>query len=204
MTEDITSLNRSAYDQVAGQFAAANSDMSESLQQSALRMLARKGEQRLLDVGCGTGRDLAWMYRREPGRFYGSDLSMGMLREAKERAEAVFTQADMRLLPYASGSFGGLWCCAALLHLPRAQAPSALAEMARVLDPGGWLFLSVQAGTGEGLERSPYNPPVERYFTRYQPEAMAALLEAAGLKIYDRGEELGHRHWLWFEAQKPA
>lgn len=208
MPEDIYQINRSAYDRVAKQFAAANSSVPEYIQPVGQRMLERAGSaplgsRRLLDIGCGPGRDLAWLSTQGHTALFGSDLSTGMLREARSAGvPAAFAQSDMRWLPYAAGSFACLWSNAALLHIPRAEAPRVLAEMARLLVPGGWLFLSVQKGSGEGLERSPYDPPVERYFTRYEPEEMASMLAVAGFCVMNQGENMGHRSWLWFEAQK--
>lgn len=208
MKDDPAPLNRYAYDQVAAQFARANADLSPEMQASARQMLGRLAPgDRLLDVGCGAGRDLAWMEAQAGPRgpiFIGADLSRGMLAEAHANCSAGLSLADMRWLGFAAGSFRAVWCMAALLHLPRAAAPLALAEMARVLAPGGYLYLSVQKGSGEGWEVSPYQPPVERFFTRYALEEMAALLAAARIAILSSGETIGHRHWLWFDCQKES
>jgi hypothetical protein len=91
---------------------------------------------------------------------------------------------------------------AAMLHLPRAEAPRAVSEMARVLVPGGVLHLCVQKGSGEGLEKSPYDPPVERFFASHQPEELSAMLTAAGFTILNTGDYVRRRHWLWFQARK--
>lgn len=204
MTDDIYNINRSAYDQVAGQYAQSNATMTETMQAAARRLLRRlPAGTLLLDLGCGAGRDLAW-FQAYHNRLVGADFSSGMLHEAQKIVQSPLVQADMRSLSFASGSFGGVRCIAALLHLPRADAPRALAEMARVLTPDGHLHITVQRGTEEGLERSRYNPPVERFYISYEMDEFSAMLLAAGFHILERGENDHRRHWLWFDAQKAS
>lgn len=204
MSDDITQINRSAYDQVAGQYARTHAEMTADMERFAARFLARlPAGARMLDLGCGAGRDLAWFQERRE-QVYGADFSSGMLRQARQVTQALLVQADMRRLCYASGSFGGLRCIAALLHLPKADAPAAVAEMARVLVPGGFLHITMQKGQGEGLETSHYDPPVDRFYSSYDMESFCALLENAGFVILDRGEIPARRHFLWADAQKPA
>jgi ubiquinone/menaquinone biosynthesis C-methylase UbiE len=110
----------------------------------------------------------------------------------------------MRLLPFPEQSFQGVWCVAALLHLPRTDAPHVLRQVGRILTPGGLLHLTVQMGEGEGWEPAPYQPPLERFYTRYTLQELLPMLEAGGLAVESTGEEAGHRHWLWIYARKPA
>ena len=51
------------------------------------------------------------------------------------------------MLPFGDATVAGIWCHAALLHVPRPAVPGALAEFARVLQPGGRLLLPM---TGQG------------------------------------------------------
>jgi hypothetical protein len=54
---------------------------------------------------------------------------------------------DMSQLGLGDSSIRGIWCCAALLHVAKRDAPSVLAEFKRVLEPNGMLIVSVQQGT---------------------------------------------------------
>ncbi len=137
---------------------------------------------RVLDLGCGPGRDLLLL--RERGyRVVGLDLSAGMLAEARRRAGGPLLRADMRRLPLGNASFDGIWCCATLLHLPRAEAGVALGEIRRVLRPGGAVYLSVQEGNGEAWKPSAEG---KRFFCLYRMEELVALVEAAGLTVVER------------------
>jgi ubiquinone/menaquinone biosynthesis C-methylase UbiE len=201
--------NRDAYDKIAPRFAEINAAMPGELKEQAGRLIARlpAAPARILDLDCGAGRDIAWFEALEQ-QMFGADLSRGMLNQARLVTRAPLIQMDMRFLGFVPSIFQAVWCCAALLHLPKNQAPAALLEISRVLVPGGFLSLSVQKGAGEGLERCMYDRPIEyggeieRFFARYEQSEMAALLEEAGFTILQQGENTGSRLWLWYDACK--
>jgi ubiquinone/menaquinone biosynthesis C-methylase UbiE len=196
----MTNRIQAVYDQIAEGFATVNADMPSELILAVDQFLSLTEPGALiLDLGCGAGRDMAWLESQE-ATIVGSDLSVGMLAQARLRARGSLVQADMRRLPFQRGCFQGVWCCAALLHLPKADAPRALAEVHRVLAPGGPLFLSVHEGTGEGWERTThYGKPIERFFARYRAEEMTAMLVESGFAIHDHtADSAGSRHWLSF------
>ena len=195
-----TSRMQAAYDQIAEGFAGVTADMPPELAIAAEQFLGiiRPGAL-VLDLGCGAGRDMAW-FESQGATAVGSDLSAGMLVQARLRVRGNLVQADMRRLPFQTACFQGVWCCAALLHLPKADVPRALAEVRRVLSPGGTLFLAVQEGMGEGWERTTrYGESIERFFARYRAEEMTALLVDGGFALRDHtANSAGARHWLNF------
>lgn len=124
-----------------------------------------------------------------------------MLAQARQYPASGLVQADMRSPPFKDEAFGGVWCSASLLHLPKQDAPLALAEMRRVLAPGGPLLLGIQEGDGEGWEPSPYAVPVERFFARYREAEAEAMLARAGFEILERRTGTApNRRWLTFLA----
>jgi SAM-dependent methyltransferase len=151
----------------------------------------------VFEAGCGHGRDMAWL--EAAGVFVcGIDLSAGMLAQARRRAAGPLVQGDLRHLPLEPGRFHGAWCNAALLHLPRSEAPAALAGMRRRLVPGGGLFLTVQEGQSEGWHRGAYgDPDARRYFTAYTQDEVVALLDSAGFAVEGlAADAAGGRTWL--------
>jgi len=133
---------------------------------------------RVLDLGCGPGRDIE-LLRARGARTIGADLSLGMLREARARVGGALVCGDMRALPFTSASFYGVWLCAALLHLPRADAPRALAEVRQILRATRPLYVSVQQGEGERWIET----RGARLFVYYQPDELAAIVRAAGFVV---------------------
>lgn len=116
------------------------------IQTQALAALALTESDVLLDVGCGTGaavRDAAPMVTRAVG----FDLSPGMISRAIERArDAGVANVDFRTgdvsgrLPFEDGAFTALVCTTAFHHFPKPR--DTIAEMARVLAPGGRLVIA--------------------------------------------------------------
>jgi malonyl-CoA O-methyltransferase len=93
----------------------------------------------VLDLACGTGRYGRLALERGARQVIGVDNSLPMLRNG------VLTQAaqgTMARLPFAAGSFDVVLCGLALGHLPRQQAITCIAEVARVLRVGGDFLFS--------------------------------------------------------------
>jgi len=96
----------------------------------------------VLEVAIGTGRNLPY-YPRDR-RLTGIDLTPAMLTLARDRARdlglaAALLVADAQALPFAAASFDSVVCTLGLNAIPDDRA--AVAEMSRVLRPGGRLVL---------------------------------------------------------------
>ena len=102
---------------------------------------------RVLDLGVGTGRELSALLDAGYAPT-GVDVSPAMLERCRRRARAVpLVEADFwsAPLPFAGASFdAAIALHGTLAHPPDARAPAALAaELARVVRPGGALFVEV-------------------------------------------------------------
>ena len=110
-------------------------------------------DERILDVGCGTGQFAARVLERLPeAQVWGLDLSRGMLRHGRKRAEVAggrfhLAQGDSERLPFADNSFDVVTCAHSFHHYPRQDRVAA--EMFRVLRPDGRLL--VVDGNRDGL-----------------------------------------------------
>ena len=103
-------------------------------------LIDRVSPGRALDAACGTGRHTAYLASRGH-RVAGVDATGPMLDKARVRVpSADLRQGDLARLPFENGTFDLAVCALALSHLPD-PAP-AIAELARVLRPGGALVLS--------------------------------------------------------------
>lgn len=184
--EDEKEITRKTYDQHAAVIADRFWDGDLSNSWEAFDAMIPRGA-RILDLGCGSGRDVA-VYTKMGHWVAGMDLSMGMLLEAIKRAPSSYLQGDMNHLPLKPASFDAAWMSASLLHLPREAAPGVLAGVNRVLKPEGVLYLSLKEGEGEFWEQR----EGERFFTYFGVEEIGGLLIEAGFQI----------EWQWVEPTK--
>jgi ubiquinone/menaquinone biosynthesis C-methylase UbiE len=96
----------------------------------------------VLEVGCGVGAQTLTLAANSPdAAITAIDISAASVAEAERRVTAAgftnvrFAQADIFALPYAPGSFDGIFVCFVLEHLPRPV--EALRALRRYLRPGG-------------------------------------------------------------------
>ena len=169
------------YDRIAQGFASQWWSTRLTAHMERFASLVRPGAV-VVDLGCGPGRDTAWL--GELGfAAVGMDASSGMLLEAKRRlgpSGVRAVQGDLVALPLASGCASGAWVCASLLHLTVAETAVALAEVARVVELGGALFVSVQAGSGTATKSSTSG---DRRFTFWDADRLASAVAAAGFDV---------------------
>lgn len=182
---------RSMFDRIAGVYDPMNTVMTAGLHhrwRSRAADLARVGPgSRALDVACGTG-DLAIELagRVAPGgEVLGSDFSEGMLERARAKAARTplpagvrFEWADAMALPYGDGEFDAATVGFGARNFD--DLPRGLAEMARVVRPGGRVVV---------LEiTTPTRPPLSHFYRLWFDRVVPALGAAAG-----RGERIAGR-----------
>ena len=124
-------------------------------------------DDRLVDLGCGSGRMLLWNFGAG-GYLVGVDVSPFFSAEAQAALDLVL--GDLRRLPLQSGVFTKAWSLDVAEHLTHDGLDDMLAEAARVLADGGQLFLYSHVRQGSRLAAFP------RFVNR-----VAARLDRAGL-----------------------
>jgi SAM-dependent methyltransferase len=178
-------------------------------------LLGLRDGDRLLDVGCGTGRHVINACRRrcvvvgvdrdpwelQALKFLGFCLGM----EGKLLARAGVAQGDALRLPFADACFDRLICTEVFEHVP--DDALLLAELARVLRPGGVIAVSVPDAYSEwlvwrvaGVQRVSPGEHV-RIYRRGQ---MERLLRSHGFEVYARRfrHSLETPYWLlWLGAR---
>ena len=147
----------------------------------------------LLEVGCGPGTLWVENLARVPEGWDVTltDLSPGMVEEARANLQGTdrsftFHQADAMSIPYPDESFDGVLAMYMLYHVP--DRSRALAEMRRVLTPGGKLYAATLGGMhmyelyellnrfdAEAAARLPFGPP--------SPHRLGFVLETGGAEI---------------------
>jgi ubiquinone/menaquinone biosynthesis C-methylase UbiE len=158
---------------------------------------------RLLDLGCGGGQDAGDLDRRGY-RVMGVDRTSALLSEGRRRYRSLsLVRADFRFLPFQAKSFDGLWAGASLMHLPKLDARRTLADLYRLVRPGGLFAAMVTHGVKSSLVTDGWVPG--RYFARWRKDELARAVRRAGwnileLKIITNRERKGR--WVNLLAQK--
>lgn len=194
---------RQTYQQIASVYAQAHQQRDQMADQLARFASLVKPGGLVFDVGCGPGLDTV-VLQQHGLTAVGLDYTWEMMQTGRNEYGIVvpFVQADMRHLPLR-GNLDGLWVCASLLHLERADVLPTVRHFHRLLKPDGILYLSVKLGHGEKWVSSSYGLPHPRYFTFWQPKALDHLLETAAFHIIDGWQEPGKQgHWLVRYARK--
>lgn len=125
--------------------------------QAFLDWMSPEPGQRWADIGCGSGAFTELILRMcNPASVEGVDASEGQLEYARTRPGAqgaIFRQGDAMALPYADASFD-VAVMALVIHFVPNPA-KGVAEMARVVRPGGWVSAYVWDDEGGGSPTQP-------------------------------------------------
>jgi SAM-dependent methyltransferase len=130
-------------------------DVSQNVQ-ALLDAITGTAPFRILDFGCGPGRDLATFCRL--GHLpTGLDGAASFVRMARDFAGVDVWQQDFLALDLPPGEFDGVFANASLFHVPSQALPRVLGALYECLRPGGVLFSSNPRGKNEeGWNRGRY------------------------------------------------
>ena len=142
------------YDAIAEHYLMWSAQITDDPRAHYLDELDRRLDHnaKILELGCGAGipstRRLA-----ERHDVLGVDLSQQQLDLARANVPgARFEKADMTALDFPDGRFDAVAAFYSILHVPRAEQPALIANIARWLKPGGLFLASLGVGTPDVTE----------------------------------------------------
>jgi SAM-dependent methyltransferase len=166
------------------------------------RQIPLRAGMRVLDAGCGSGRHLCEPFRTPGVDVAGVDLNRDDLGKAKgflslmakeQKGRWLVAQADVTKLPFADCSFDVVICSEVLEHIKDNR--TAVAELVRVLKPGGDLVVTVPRFWPEricwAISRAYHREP-GGHIRIYRKQELMDLLEAAGARC----RRIRYRHGL--------
>jgi SAM-dependent methyltransferase len=135
------------------------------------------------DVGCGPGHVARYLHEQGVD-VCGVDLSPAMVEHARRLTPGIdFQQGDMLALDVPDKSWVGITAFYSIIHISRRELPRALAELKRVLRPGGRLLLAFHVG-GQTIHLDEWwGQPVSVDFHFFRSEEMTDFLRQAGFAI---------------------
>ncbi|GIF71824.1 class I SAM-dependent DNA methyltransferase [Asanoa siamensis] len=186
---DFVTSTRASYNTIATGYAEMFGDELKQwpLHRHLLTWFAEiVGDGPVLDVGCGPGRTTGYLHGLGVD-IAGVDLTPGFLEIARaENPDIVFTEGSMLSLDQPSESLAGLLANYSLIHIPDEVLPEVLAGFHRVLRPGGHLWVAFQVGDEPRHRTEAWGHTIDLVFRRRRPEAVEALLSAAGFDVRTR------------------
>lgn len=149
---------------------------------------------RILDAGCGTGRDSAAFIQRG-FRVTAFDASKAMVDIASQLIGQPVLQLSFHQLDFAH-EFDGVWAAASLLHLPKDAMAQVFHDLHHALVPHGILYASFKRGRSEEFREG-------RFFSDYDEESLKDFVEAqmdwSILKLWptdDIGQQRAGVEWV--------
>ena len=194
MNETLAYYNQNADAFIEG---TQHADMSEQYR-FFLKHLSPGGK--LLDLGCGSGRDSAY-FSSLGFEVTAVDGSEELCKRVKENYGVEALCINFEDISF-DAEFDAIWACASLLHVEKVNMPKVLNKVSAALKPGGVLYASFKYGSSERVSNG-------RFFNDYTENDIGMLLTPENqLTLLEywitedvRTERSGER-WLNFTAKK--
>ena len=191
------------YQAEADGFREGTWDHDVSQNRDALVATMPKNPGKILDLGCGPGRDLV-AFKAQGHTAIGLDATPAFVEMARQASGCEVWQQSFLSLDLPPETFDGIFANASLLHVPRDQMVRVLRDLWRSLVVEGALMMSMGRGDWEGYTARETG---HRYVVAWEYETLAPCVEQAGFEIVDYyyrppGLPLQQQSWVVIVARK--
>lgn len=178
-----------------------NHDVSQNI--NALIAELPRNPGKILDIGCGPGRDLI-TFKQLGHTAIGLDATPAFVEMAKQLSGCEVWQQSFLNLNLPLETFDGIFANASLIHVPRVKMVKVLQDLHQSLVSQGAIVMSMCRGEGEGYIPRPTG---DRYTAGWEYKTLAPCLEKAGFEMihhYYRPPGLppAEQFWLVMVARK--
>ncbi len=198
------------YDSITQSYLQLIESMGPAVREKYLNVISESlpGGARILELGCGAGVPIT---SRLAGQFrvVGVDISREQLKlAARNVPQADFILADMAGLSFPEATFDAVAAFYSITHLPRDEHHDLLANIYRMLRPGGLLVATMGAGDNPDMvDPDWYGAPM--FFSHFDGQTNENLINETGFKIISAEDEWEKEFsrpvcFRWFVARKAS
>ena len=157
---------------------------------------------RVLDIGCGSGRDMAVLHALDMD-VYGMDATEAFVELAQTLHPELRGRIVSGVIPGApvpfGGAFDGVLCSAVLMHIPETSLPSACDFITQCLRPGGMLLYSVPSRRLD-VSADAHRDSMGRLFVPDVGPLLLGLFSERGFELveqWENADSFGRDHATW-------
>jgi SAM-dependent methyltransferase len=201
--EDYEKITIAEYELTAEQYRFGTLDHDVSQNRDALIKAIPKNPGKILDLGCGPGRDLL-AFKKAGHTVIGLDATTAFVEMAKEYSGCEVWNQSFFNLNIPPQTFDGIFANASLIHVPRSLMIKVLQDLHTSLVDKGAILMSMCRGNGEGYS---VRSTGYRYVAGWEYETLAPCLKSAGFQIIEHyyrpsGLPCESQNWLVVVACK--
>jgi SAM-dependent methyltransferase len=132
----------------------------------------------VLDVGCGSGRDLLWM-KRKGFEVMGFERSPGLAELARDNAACEVIQGDFETYDFSSVLVDAIMLVGALVHVPHERFSGVFQNITSAIPENGSVLITLKQGSGD------LKDPDGRIFYLWEDQKARELFDTLGFKVCD-------------------